>query len=52
MNDILKELIDSDEEIQALIELGYTIEEDHEQPDSVSHPKAPAQPYPIDLKIH
>jgi len=32
MNDILKELIDTDEEIKALIELGYTIEEDHEQP--------------------
>ncbi|HGN1514116.1 TPA: hypothetical protein ACKROA_003568 [Pseudomonas aeruginosa] len=52
MNDILKELIDSDEEIQALIELGYTIEEEHEQPDSVSQPSTKAQPYPVDLKIH
>ena len=52
MKDILKELIDTDEEMQALIELGYTIEEDHEQPDSISQSKAPAQPYPVDLKIH
>lgn len=52
MNDILKELIDTDEELQALIELGYTIEEDHEQGDSGSHSKAPVQPYPADLKIH
>ncbi|MFG0682632.1 hypothetical protein ACF8GB_19265 [Pseudomonas sp. xss_4] len=52
MNDILKELIDTDEELKALIALGYTIEEDHEQPDSVSQSKAPAQPYPADLKIH
>ncbi|MBA1315515.1 hypothetical protein G7032_06505 [Pseudomonas monteilii] len=52
MNDILKELIDTDEELQALIELGYTIEEDHDQADSVSQPKPSAQPYPVDLKIH
>ena len=52
MNDILKELIDTDEELQALIELGYTIEEDHDQADSVSQPKPSAQPYPIDLKIY
>lgn len=52
MNDILKELIDTDEELQALIELGYTIEEDHEQADSVSQPSAKPQPYPTDLKIY
>ena len=52
MNDILKELIDTDEELKALIELGYTIEEDHDQADSVSQPKPSAQPYPIDLKIY
>ncbi|MGZ0787517.1 hypothetical protein ACXM5X_31740 [Pseudomonas saponiphila] len=52
MNDILKELIDTDEELKALIELGYTIEEDHDQADSVSQPKPSAQPYPVDLKIH
>lgn len=52
MNDILKELIDTDKELQALIELGYTIEEDHEQPDSVSQSSAKPHPYPADLKIH
>lgn len=52
MNDILKELIDTDEELQSLIELGYTIEEDHAQADSVSKSSATPQPYPIDLKIY
>lgn len=52
MNDILKELIDTDDELKALIELGYTIKEAHEQADSVSQPITKAQHYPSDLKIY
>lgn len=51
MNTDLQELIDSDEELQALIALGYTIEDDTGQAEQPS--KAPAaHSYPADLKIY
>lgn len=52
MNTDLQELIDSDEELQALVALGYTIEEDTGQ--AIDQPtKAPtAHSYPADLRIY
>ena len=53
MNTELQELIESDEELQALLALGYTIEEDTGQA-TTSTTKAPAaaHSYPADLKIY
>ena len=52
MNTDLQELIDSDEELQALIALGYTIEEDTGQAEQPSKAPAAAHSYPADLKIY
>lgn len=52
MNTDLQELIDTDEELQALIELGYTIEEDTGQATSSTNKAPAAHSYPADLKIY